>query len=144
MRGFKEKLIYFMRKIPESGKLLKPLEDVIRFKFIPSITGGHISSDDEYKLLSLPTRYGGLAIQLFYEIVSFNERYQKPIKRIPFRKIDQRKTKLDIRSERKQRYKNTLNEPCNDMSESQMRLNNMTQGKEFSTSINNNGFDLNK
>ena len=84
MRGFKEKLIYFRRKIPESGKLLKPLEDVIRFKFIPSITGGHISSDDEYKLLSLPTRYGGLAIQLFYEIVSFNERYQKPIKRIPF------------------------------------------------------------
>ena len=61
-----------------------------------------------------------------------------------FRKIDQRKTKVDIRSERKQRYKNTLNEPCNDMSESQMRLNNMTQGKEFSTSINNNGFDLNK
>ena len=59
-----------MRKIPELGELLKPLEDVIRFKFIPSIIGGHICSDDECKLLSLATS-GGLAILLFHEIASF-------------------------------------------------------------------------
>ena len=53
-RGFKGKFIYFMRTIPEKGKLLKPSEDVLRLKFIPSITGGHICSDDERKLPLLP------------------------------------------------------------------------------------------
>ena len=53
-----------MRRIPELRKLLKPLKDVTRLKFIPSITGGHICSDDEDKLVLLPTRYGGLAIPL--------------------------------------------------------------------------------
>ena len=52
--GFKGKFIYFMRTTPEKGKLLKPSEDVLRLKFIPSITGGHICPDDERKLPSLP------------------------------------------------------------------------------------------
>ena len=30
-------------------------------------TGGHISNDTEWKLLSLPTRFGGLAILIFHE-----------------------------------------------------------------------------
>ena len=50
---FKEKFIYFMRAIAELAKLLKPL-NVLRLKFISSITGGHICPDDERKLPSLP------------------------------------------------------------------------------------------
>ena len=44
-----------------------PLEDIIRFKFIPSITGGQICSNDERVLLLLWTRFGGLGISLFHE-----------------------------------------------------------------------------
>ena len=50
--GFKGKLNYFMRTIPSLGELLKPLEDVIRFNFIPAITGGHSCLDNDRILLS--------------------------------------------------------------------------------------------
>ena len=40
--GFKGKLAYFIHTIPSLRELLKPLEDVVRIKFIPAITGGHI------------------------------------------------------------------------------------------------------
>ena len=43
-----------------------PMEEVIRFKFIPSIAGGHICSSDKPVLLSLPARLGGLGIPLFH------------------------------------------------------------------------------
>ena len=33
-----------MRTIPLLGELLKPLEEVIRFNFIPAVTGKHLCS----------------------------------------------------------------------------------------------------
>ena len=103
--GFKEKLTYFMRTTPPLGKSLKSLEDVIRFNFIPAITGGHLCSDNERILLFLPVTFGGVAIPLFhndakyvfensrkltssltqlikdqYQIYSVNETEQKSIK----------------------------------------------------------------
>ena len=65
--GFKNKLSYFMRTIPDISNLLIPIEDTIRNRFIPAITGGRIFNKEERKLLSLPTRYGGLAISIFHE-----------------------------------------------------------------------------
>ena len=44
-----------------------PLEEVIRFKFIPSTTGRHRCLNDGRVLLSRPTRLGGLGIPLFHE-----------------------------------------------------------------------------
>ena len=55
-----------MRTMPSLGELLKPLEDLIRFNFIPAITDGHLCSDNNPILLSLPLRFGGLAIPLFH------------------------------------------------------------------------------
>ena len=43
------------------------MEETLRNRFIPAITGGYICNDTEKKLLSLPTRFGGLAIPIFYE-----------------------------------------------------------------------------
>ena len=63
---FKGKLTYFRHTIPSLGELLKPSEDVFRFKFIAAITGGHLCSDNDRILLSLPMRFGGLAILLFH------------------------------------------------------------------------------
>ena len=55
-----------MRTGPGISQFLYPLEETVRNKFIPLITGGHICSNNERQLLPLPTRYGGLAIPKFY------------------------------------------------------------------------------
>ena len=54
--GFKSKLNYLMRTIPGISQFLYPLEETVRNKFIAAITGGHICSNNERRLLSLPTR----------------------------------------------------------------------------------------
>ena len=65
--GFKNKLSYFMRTILDISNLLIPIEDTIQNQFIPAITGGRICNEEERKLLSLPTRYGRLAVPIFHE-----------------------------------------------------------------------------
>ena len=61
--------MYYMRTMPCIKDYLMPLEEVICFKIILSITGGHNCSNDEHALLSLPTRFGGLGILLIHENV---------------------------------------------------------------------------
>ena len=56
-----------MRTIPNIGKELKQLDDVVRTEFIPAITGGINCSDLERKLLSFPPKLGGLGIPIFSE-----------------------------------------------------------------------------
>ena len=59
--GLLHKWGYFQRTIKDTGSLYQPLEDAIRKKFIPSITGRHCS-DVERNLFALPCRLGGLGI----------------------------------------------------------------------------------
>ena len=66
-RRFKSTLNYFLRIVPNICHLLLPLERTIRKKFIPAVTGNHICSDKERALISLPTKYSGLAIPIFHE-----------------------------------------------------------------------------
>ena len=150
-----------MRTVPKLGDLMTPLESIIRLKYIPSITGGHICSDDERKLPLLPTRYGSLAISLFHKIASFEYENSKKLtiflsqiikdqsKVYHVNEMDHRKIKSGIKSERQHHYKNTLNELRNNMSDSQIRLNNVSQEKGVSNwltpyPISEHGFDLNK
>ena len=67
LSGFKNKLCHFMRTIPDISNLLPPIEDTIWNRFIPAITGGRTCNEEERNLLSLPTRYRGLAIPVFHE-----------------------------------------------------------------------------
>ena len=60
--GLTSKWTYFMRTIPNIANLLQPLEDTIRYRLIPAITGKSAISDLERDLFSLPTRLGGLNI----------------------------------------------------------------------------------
>ena len=53
---------YLTRVLPVTGSLLQPLEDAIRQKFIPSLTGQPPCNDQMRKLLALPPRQGGLGI----------------------------------------------------------------------------------
>ena len=69
--SFKGKLTYFMHTIPSLEEFLKQLEDAIRFNFIPATTGGHLCSDNDGILLSLPVRFGRLAIPLFHNDVKY-------------------------------------------------------------------------
>ena len=50
-------------------QFLDPLEETVRNKFSAAISGGHICNNNERPLLSLSTRYGGLAIPIFHELV---------------------------------------------------------------------------
>ena len=58
--GFQHKLTYFIRTIPDLAEILKPLDDYINDHFLPALTEGHILSDKDRRLLSLPVRLGGL------------------------------------------------------------------------------------
>jgi hypothetical protein len=66
--GFRHKLTYFMRTIPDLMLVLKPVDEIINKSFIPSITEGHVISSDDRKLLSLPVKLGGMGIPIFTEI----------------------------------------------------------------------------
>ena len=57
--GFRHKITYFMRTFPELHHHLDSLDTVIDSQFIPVITEGHLCSEDERLLLSLPWRMGG-------------------------------------------------------------------------------------
>ena len=66
--GFRHKVTYFMRTIPNLEEVLKPLDEAIDKSFIPAIIEGHVLSSDDRKLLSLPVRLGGMGIPIFTDI----------------------------------------------------------------------------
>ena len=60
--GLKGKWLYLAWTVPNISKLLQPLENILREKFIPALTGRPAPSDTERELLALPARNGGLGI----------------------------------------------------------------------------------
>ena len=76
---FKGTLNYFMRIIPSLGELLKSLEYVIRFNFIPAITSGHLCSDNDHILLPLSVRFGELTIPLFHNDAKYEYENSKKL-----------------------------------------------------------------
>ena len=69
--GFRHKLTYEIRTIPNIKQHLLQVDEVVLTKFIPAMTEGHICTPDERLLLSLPVKKGGLAIPIFAEIADF-------------------------------------------------------------------------
>ena len=53
---------YLTRSTKDISHLLQPLEDIIRTKFIPALTGRPAPNDDLRALLALPCRLGGLGL----------------------------------------------------------------------------------
>ena len=62
MHGIRHKWSYLARTTPNITPLFQPLEDTLRQRFLPALTGLPPLGDDERHLLSLPTRLGGLGI----------------------------------------------------------------------------------
>ena len=62
IHGLKHKWTYFIRTIPNIDDQLQPLEDVIRHKFLSSLTGQTELSNETRDLMALPVKLGGLGI----------------------------------------------------------------------------------
>ena len=60
--GLYSKWSYIFRTVPNISNLLKPLENIISSKFIPSLTGQGVPSHLERDLFTLPARLGGLGL----------------------------------------------------------------------------------
>ena len=56
-----------MRSNLDISNLLLPIENAIRIRFKLAITSGGICNEKERKLLSSPTKYGGLTISIFHQ-----------------------------------------------------------------------------
>ena len=60
--GLSSKWMYLMRTTEGIDELLQPLEDAIRHKFLPALTGRSVLSDIERRVMALPVRMGGMGI----------------------------------------------------------------------------------
>ena len=136
--GYKHKLNYCMRTIPNVAKLLKRLDDVITKEFLPAITGGIKCSSNERKLLSLPPKLGGLGIPIFSEIADFEYSNSRLITETLTMKViyQERRYEEDpsikdvknkITKMRQQRQFEILHKVRNELTEQQLRLNDLNQ-----------------
>ena len=66
------------RTIADIGELMSPLENCIRYSFIPAITNGHKCNDEERLILTLPPRLGGLGI--LNPVTSADQEYHNSLK----------------------------------------------------------------
>ena len=55
---YQHKLTYFLRTIPEIDDELKKVDEAVRYRLIPSLTGGHIVNDQERIMLWPPVSDG--------------------------------------------------------------------------------------
>ena len=60
--GQTSKWTYLAKTIPDIGDMLKPVENAIRHRFLPSLTGQNAFNDANRDLMALPVRFGGLGI----------------------------------------------------------------------------------
>ena len=63
MFGFKHKFTLFLRTVPDIVDYLLPIKETLRSRFILAVTGGHICSDAERKLLAFPVKFDDLGLQ---------------------------------------------------------------------------------
>ena len=123
------------------GGLLKTLEDVIRFNFIPAITGGHVCSDNDRILLTLPVTFDGLAIPLFHNdakyeyensrelTLSLTQVIKDQYKFYSVNKAEQSLIKSNIKLNKEERYKATLTQLQTQLIENQKSSNKIIQAK---------------
>ena len=61
--GLAERWTFLSHTMGNISELFQPLEDTIRKRFLPALTGQKPPSDDERAVLALPARLGGLRIR---------------------------------------------------------------------------------
>ena len=136
--AFKHKPSYIMRTIPDISDQLKQLDELITSEFIPAITGGIHCSDIERKLLSLPSKLGGLGIPIFAEISNQEYEYSLMLSkdlstRIMKQEIqlssetDVQNIKRKIKNQKQKKHQAKLENIRSYLTEEQIRLNKLNQ-----------------
>jgi len=161
-KGFRHKLTYHMRVLPNLHEQLKTLDEILNNSFIPAITGGHICSQNERELLSLPFNTGGMAIPILKELATSQYNDSKTICQQLVESIIKQdrdyfidksldvKRKKDVVTRNQARQKQKLEEARQLMSLDEERANDVAQLKGASSwlsaapSIHDNNFSLNK
>ena len=121
-----------MRKIPKISHHLVSLGETLCNRFIPAINGGHISNDTDKTLLSLPTRFGGLAIPIYYEQakVEYSSSWaaqlapliKNQVKQYTVDKTQIKITKQVLKNEKQDQCHTSLNQLRNNLLEKSQRL----------------------
>ena len=154
-------MTYFIRTIPNLTDILKPLDDCIDDKLIPAITEGHVLTEADRILVSLPVRYGGLGIPIYREMCATEFENSKKATQALTSKIvaqesefqnDQereRKIQKEIENAREEAHKKKLEDLRKNMSKEQLRANDVAQMKGASAwltslPLRDEGFVLNK
>ena len=144
--GYKHKLNYYMRTVPNISNLLRHIDDFITKEFIPAITGGAKCFENERKLLSLPPKLGGLGIPIFSEKSDFEYSNSKIVTKQLCEKIIQqerqynrdnkiKEIKNKITRTRLTLYHQILVDVRAHMNENQQRLNDVNQKPRASSWI---------
>ena len=159
--GFKHKLTYCIRTMPNIKKHLTRLDAIVDNEFIPAITDGHICSADKRLLLFLPAKKGGLAIPIFSTIADLDFLNSRAATEQLIKHISNQDSIAPMDSEQlktsKKRFANTRKELTNTilqqlrekMSPEQLRANDLAKMKGASSwlttfPLKSENFDLNK
>ena len=158
--GYKHKICYTMRTIPDIQQQLRPLDHIINTEFIPSITNGIVCSTNLRKLMALPPKLGGLGIPIFAEMARDEyENSQKLTDHLAKRIIDQeihldddnevKKIKQSMKSAKRKAQNEILENLRSQMSPNLLKLNELACAKGASSwltliPIAEEGYDLHK
>ena len=66
--GFRHKVSYTIRTVPNIPRHLEKVDQAVDKKFIPTLTDGYFSNKMDRKLQWLPVKHGGLGIVIFCDI----------------------------------------------------------------------------
>jgi len=135
-----------MRTTPDIKHHLQQIDEMLTNNFIPAITDGHILSERDRLLLSLPTRYGGLAIPIFQDIADREFEYSQYISPTLTQKIIDQDSNIDMAelylikskkfeclSKRNTFYKLILENIRKEMNAEELRANDLAQLKGSSS-----------
>ena len=157
--GFKHKISYSMRTLPEIATHLDRVDDCITAEFIPAITGGINCSNELRELLSLPPKLGGLGIPIFANLSEIEHQNSEKLTQSLVKNImeqerignpnDTQKIKNQLKNERKNQHKKLLNDLRCHMDNTSSKLNELASEKGASSwlttlPIEEEGFNLPK
>ena len=146
--GFRHKVTYFIRTIPNLCDVLKPLDETIDNNFIPAITEGHHCSSRDRRLLALPTKLGGMGIPIFSQLCEkeydnsrsatqqLRANIQSQVQGLDIDRNREREAENNIRKDKTQFEKEELAQIRSTMTKEELRANDVAQQKGASAWLN--------
>lgn len=159
IHSIKGKWQFIMRTVEKVDELFQPIEEIITEKLIPALTGRSHCSIAERKMLSLPTRHGGLNIVNPVEEACHqfhaSKKITEPLKQMiieqadSYRRPDLSEIKTTTRREKAENHANKANAVREMLPATKQRTMDLLNEKGSSSwltvlPLKEHGFDLNK